>query len=205
MSSLLNISDCPKLEIQRKVDYDFQWFRELKQIIIDCKISYYKDGLVIPTIKSRKQLVASDSLVNPQTGQLLSEEQVNLIKTREERITKYDADLINYFTALANYQNALTAYQAALADWNLNGSLTAGTISRNLNGDSTTLLTDYNDWANLSFPFVRNASGQFGATNLSRSSRSEKPRLDAMTNDLQPYVKEDPPSIIILEEIRRAR
>jgi hypothetical protein len=92
------------------------------------------------------------------------------------------------------------------ADWNLNGSLTGGTISRDLNGDSTlSTLSDYNDWANLNFPFVRNASGQFGATNLSRSSRSETPRLDAMSNDLQPYIKEDPPSIKILEEIRRAR
>lgn len=92
------------------------------------------------------------------------------------------------------------------ADWNLNGSLTGGTISRDLNGDSSfTTLTDYNDWANLNFPFVRNYQSQFGATNLSRSSRSETPRLDAMTNDLQPYIKEDPPSIKILEEIRRAR
>jgi hypothetical protein len=92
------------------------------------------------------------------------------------------------------------------ADWDLNGSLTGGNISRDLNGDSSfTTLTDYNDWANLNFPFVRNASGQFGATNLSRSSRSETPRLDAMSNDLQPYIKEDPPSIKILEEIRRAR
>jgi len=92
------------------------------------------------------------------------------------------------------------------ADWNLNGSLTAGSFSRDLNGDSSLdILTDHNDWANLNFPFVRNASGQFGATNLSRSSRSETPRLDAMSNDLQPYIKEDPPSIKILEEIRRAR
>ena len=92
------------------------------------------------------------------------------------------------------------------ADWNLNGSLTGGTISRDLNGDSSfTTLTDYNDWANLNFPFVRNASSQFGATNLSRSSRSEIPRLDAMTNDLQPYIQEVPPSIKLLEEIRRAR
>ena len=92
------------------------------------------------------------------------------------------------------------------ADWDLNGSLTGGTISRDLNGDSSlTILTDYNDWANLNFPFVRTHHSQFGATNLSRSSRSETPRLDAMTNDLQPYIKEDPPSIKLLEDIRRAR
>jgi hypothetical protein len=66
-------------------------------------------------------------------------------------------------------------------------------------------LTDHNDWANLVFPFVRDARGQFGATNLSRSRQSETPRLDAMSNDLQLYIKEDPPSIKILEEIRRAR
>ena len=92
------------------------------------------------------------------------------------------------------------------ADWNLNGSLTGGTISRDLNGDSTnTTLSDYNDWGNLNFPFVRNYQSQFGATNLSRSSRSVPPPLDAITNDLQRYIKEDPPSIKLLEEIRRAR
>jgi hypothetical protein len=92
------------------------------------------------------------------------------------------------------------------ADWNLNGSLTAGTISRDLNGDSIWMtLRDHNDWANLNFPFVRSYQSQFGASNLSRTRQSETPRLDAMTNDLQPYIKEDLPSIKLLEEIRRAR
>jgi hypothetical protein len=92
------------------------------------------------------------------------------------------------------------------ADWNLSGTLNVGTIARDLNGDSTNnVLRDYNDWANLKFPFVRNSSGQFGATNLSRSLPSEPPKLDAMTNDLQRYIQEEPPSIKLLEEIRRAR
>jgi hypothetical protein len=90
------------------------------------------------------------------------------------------------------------------ADWNLDGSLTAGTISRNLNGDSATILRDHNDWANLSFPFVRNASSQSYINNLSRNV-PKLPVLDAMTNDVQHYIKEDPPSIKLLEEIRRAR
>jgi len=90
------------------------------------------------------------------------------------------------------------------ADWNLDGSLTAGTVSRNLNGDSTTILRDHNDWANLSFPFVRNARSQSYINNLSRNAPN-LPSLDAMTNDVQPYIKEDPPSIKLLEEIRRAR
>jgi hypothetical protein len=90
------------------------------------------------------------------------------------------------------------------ADWNLDGSLTAGTISRNLNGDSATILRDHNDWANLSFPFVRNAWSQSYINNLSRNT-PKLPVLDAMTNDVQHYIKEDPPSIKLLEEIRRAR
>lgn len=92
------------------------------------------------------------------------------------------------------------------ADWNLNGSLTGGSISRDLNGDSTfSTLRDYNDWANLNFPFVRTSQSQFGAANLFRSLQSDAPRLDAMTNDLQRFIQEDPPSIKLLEEIRRAR
>lgn len=92
------------------------------------------------------------------------------------------------------------------ADWNLNGSLTGGNISRDLNGDSSlTILTDYNDWENLNFPFVRSYQSQSGVANLFRSWQSDTPRLDAMTNDLQRYIQEDPPSIKLLEEIRRAR
>ena len=91
------------------------------------------------------------------------------------------------------------------ADWNLNGVLTAGTISRDLNDDSIrTTLRDHNDWANLSFPFVRNWYSQSYVTNL-LSNAPKLPVLDAMTNDIQPYIKEDPPSIKLLEEIRRAR
>ena len=91
------------------------------------------------------------------------------------------------------------------ADWNLNDSLTAGTISRDLNGDSRrTSLTDYNDWANLVFPFLRNAWSQPYISNFV-SDAPKRPILDPMTNDLQSYIKEDPPSIKLLEEIRRAR
>jgi hypothetical protein len=104
----------------------------------------------------------------------------------------------------ANIGRGITG--GSYADWNLNNSLTAGTVSKDLNGDSTnTILSDHNDWGNLNFPFVRSYQSQFGATNLSRSSRSEPPPLDAITNDLQRYIKEDPPSIKLLEEIRRTR
>jgi hypothetical protein len=123
--------------------------------------------------------------------------------------------IINYSDGSSSNLNEAALSEAAnigrgttggsYADWNLNGSLTGGTISRDLNGDSSnTILRDHNDWANLVFPFVRNAWSQSYNNNYLGDAAKNSP-LDAMSDDVQPYIKEEPPSIKLLEEIRRAR
>jgi hypothetical protein len=48
------------------------------------------------------------------------------------------------------------ANSGSYADWNLDGTLTSSAVSRDLNADSSlSVLRDYNDWANLNFPFSR--------------------------------------------------
>ena len=99
----------------------------------------------------------------------------------------------------------------AYADWNLSGSLTGGTISRDLNGDSSlTTLSDFNDWANLTYPFLRESASQFGVAKLLDVQVDITPLipnqyLDPMSNDRQPIAEESLPSSIIFEQIRNAR
>lgn len=90
----------------------------------------------------------------------------------------------------------------AYADWNMNGSLNVGAISRDLNVDgSLTTLTDYNDWANIALPFSRSSSGNAG---LSRSAINSN-RLDPMSNDRQPVAEETAPSSSFFEQLRNMR
>jgi hypothetical protein len=99
----------------------------------------------------------------------------------------------------------------AYADWNLSGTLTAGTVSRNLNvGDSTdtglTILTDYNDWANLTYPFARYEASQFGARMLDiQIDTAPTTLLDPIRNDRQAVSDESPPSDAFFEQLRNAR
>jgi len=72
----------------------------------------------------------------------------------------------------------------AYADWNLNGLLTTGTYSRDLNVDSVLgILHDYNDWANLNFPFSRSQYGNAKNVEL-------QPPLDPVSNDRQNAIQE---------------
>ena len=72
----------------------------------------------------------------------------------------------------------------AYADWNLDGSLTATPVSRDLNADGAlTILKDHNDWSNLVFPFARNYQGNFGAS--LRNSDNSLP-VNLIGNDRQP-------------------
>ena len=53
------------------------------------------------------------------------------------------------------------ALPGVYADWDENGSLTTTPIARDLNQDGQlTQLTDHNDWANISLPFVQSFGGQ---------------------------------------------
>ena len=92
----------------------------------------------------------------------------------------------------------------AYADWDLNGHLTAGTYSKDLNADgSITTLADYNDWGNLTYPFVRDSNTQSGASMVLLAN--PVPRLNAVTDDRQPYADETAPSAKFFEELHRAR
>ncbi|MCB2018069.1 MAG: hypothetical protein KDF54_11270 [Hydrogenophaga sp.] len=52
------------------------------------------------------------------------------------------------------------ALPGVYADWDENGSLTTVPVSRDLNGDGVLgVLTDHNDWAAITLPFVRQSSG----------------------------------------------
>lgn len=52
------------------------------------------------------------------------------------------------------------ALPGVYADWDLNGALTGTAISKDLNGDGVLgVLTDHNDWAAITLPFVRMSSG----------------------------------------------
>jgi hypothetical protein len=76
----------------------------------------------------------------------------------------------------------------AYADWDLNGLLTSGAISKdlNLNGQIETH-SDYDDWSNLYYPFVRTGTGSRGqASKLIQGFGI----LNPIGDDKQPYTFE---------------
>lgn len=79
------------------------------------------------------------------------------------------------------------AATGAYADWNLNGALTPATYSKDLNVDSALgVLRDYNDWANLKFPFSRS---QYGNAKNIQNIELQTP-LDPVSNDRQNAIQE---------------
>jgi len=119
--------------------------------------------------------------------------------------------LINYSNGSSVSLNELQLYErnnigrgtatvSDYADWNLSSSMTSSAIVRDLNADgSYTTLTDYNDWANLIFPFRRYFGGNSGQ---SLNQMSEPAALDVIGNDMQAYTKEFAPSERILRHIK---
>lgn len=75
----------------------------------------------------------------------------------------------------------------AYADWDQNGILTTSIISKDLNGDGLkTILNDFNDWDNISLPFVRRYYG-----NSFPSLNKQLPvQLDPLGSDRQEYIIE---------------
>lgn len=75
------------------------------------------------------------------------------------------------------------------ADWNLSGAqdFTPYVLDLNASG-STTVLKDYNDWANILWAFNRTVSGTFGARQT--TTNESIPVLDPMSNDRQPFIVE---------------
>jgi hypothetical protein len=129
MEELIEISNCPISGLQRKIDYDFTWSRRRKSIIIDCRVYFFKDGK--KTAKEginyyNKPLVASDSLVNPTTGDILNQNQINFyydaLRAKAEYNIKYDIyqqQLLNYNQTIANWDNIISQYQANLLEFQL--------------------------------------------------------------------------------------
>lgn len=71
---MIQISNCPDTNLERFITHKNLFFYETtKQVILECHITHYKDGVVIENerIKSYKRnLVATESTpVNPLTGQ----------------------------------------------------------------------------------------------------------------------------------------
>ena len=78
---MINISNCPITGLKRKVTKKrLNWYEDTRQVIIKCFISHYdsNDNLIENSrIKSyTRELTASDSLVNPNTGVLLTNQQL---------------------------------------------------------------------------------------------------------------------------------
>ncbi|AMC34705.1 lamin tail domain-containing protein [Janthinobacterium sp. B9-8] len=86
------------------------------------------------------------------------------------------------------------------ADWNTNGSQNTVAYSRDINQDSSlSVLSDYNDWANLNLPFARQGTGNSGASFLFRRLVS-LPHV--LSQDRQATAPELPPSTALIRLIR---
>lgn len=127
---MISISNCPITGLQRKVEYDFFWYKKSRQIIIKCYVDYYKDGIVATENVTRlkpyvRNLVASDSLVNSATGTVLTQQQINQYTTDSVILNAYNTELQMYNTAIPIYDAAMiqynleyAAYQTALTTFN---------------------------------------------------------------------------------------
>lgn len=93
---MIQISNCPVTGLVRKLEYDFLILKTVRQIIIDCTVHYFNNqGVIVNSngLKSYKRpLVASDSLINSQTGEL----------DENGDITEFD-----YYDQLGNIQVAI--------------------------------------------------------------------------------------------------
>jgi hypothetical protein len=115
---MISISNCPVTGLERKVEYDFHWFTRSRQIIVKCTVDYYKDGVPVTGLQRIKpytrDLVASDSLVNPQTGEILSPAQIEDYRVNKTALDAYQSAVAVYDSAMLIYANQLAAYEAAV-------------------------------------------------------------------------------------------
>ena len=127
---MISISNCPISGLQRKVDYEFFWYKRSRQIIIQCYVDYYKDGVVatanITRLKPYKRpLVASDTLVNSQTGVIMTQQEIDnyyqataLLNAYNSELEMYNNALPAYTAAVLQYNEDLLVYQTALDEYN---------------------------------------------------------------------------------------
>ncbi|MDW5416087.1 lamin tail domain-containing protein [Iodobacter sp. CM08] len=89
------------------------------------------------------------------------------------------------------------------ADWNANGSQNANPYSRDINQDfSFSVLSDYNDWANLNLAFARQSTGNSGASLLLRRVFLSS---HVLSQDRQAVVLEQRPSSELIRLIATLR
>jgi hypothetical protein len=85
------------------------------------------------------------------------------------------------------------------ADWNANGTQQATAYSRDINQDSSiSVLSDYNDWANLNLAFARQSTGNSGAI-----AKVGPSHIRVLTHDRQTSRKEFAPPRAFLDAIKR--
>lgn len=88
----------------------------------------------------------------------------------------------------------------AYADWDMSGTLTTISGTRDLNGDGAqTTLLDNNDWGNLTLPFSRIFIGNSGNSLV---AMKEHVVPNVVTDDHQRFVEEQSPTSILLNSIR---
>lgn len=118
---MINISNCPISGLERKVEYDFYWLKRAKQIIVKCVVYYYKDGVQVEGVTRLKpyirDLVASNSLVNPVNGQVLTPEEISVYNTARQNYLSYQAALVAYTSAMDVYNTNLEEYNIAFAQY----------------------------------------------------------------------------------------
>lgn len=115
---MIAISNCPTTGLQRKVTYDFYWFVQARQIIIRCTITYFKDGDPVTDVRLKpyvRDLVASDSYVDPQTGFVLTEADILAYDNNKTAWLKYQSDLATYEAYVLAYPALLEAYNEAMS------------------------------------------------------------------------------------------
>lgn len=126
---MISISNCPISGLERKVEYDFYWYTNARQIIVRCTVHYYKDGQPVTGLSRIKSyvrdLVASDSKVNPQDGTILTDQEVtayeNALSAYNSYVlaqATYEADILEYNAAYSTYVTNLAAFNAAYDEYN---------------------------------------------------------------------------------------
>lgn len=95
---MIDISNCPDTGLKRKLDYEFIWARRSLQVIVRCYISHYNNSdILIENARIHsytRDLIASDSLVHPLTGVLLTDPELLLVENNQwigpTPITEYE-------------------------------------------------------------------------------------------------------------------
>lgn len=77
---MITISSCPITGLTRKLEYDLLWYRLRRTLIVGCTVFYFDESdeqILTQGIKPYyRELIATDTLVNPSNGAILTQEQI---------------------------------------------------------------------------------------------------------------------------------